>query len=744
MQDINPAVNTETELNYLLVDNPELEPTTNTNKLQPDYSAIVEFLRLLDPYRSSFFIHTYPDDKNDTQGEVVSIDIDDNTLPKRLHKKNSDGWGLHLRVQRGGCKREEIEEIVAFFVDLDEEPKTSDPKGIPTPNFIVESKRGKHLYWLLEKNACSVSQYSRYQSLLAEAYGADPNGAHLITLRLPGSIHWKDRKNPKLLEGHIRRSKRYTLDDFPQIAQTRKDYQKNKKPLAEFGSKLKKAKPGERNSTGNEVGFSVGICLGMGQMLKNPTIEEAIVYLQDIMREIGADEEADLKTIEKSVNEGYKTGKERAEKEEKNTDVAGVSRTSAPLRGLMQANEFYGDELAKLPIAYNRMTQRHEYEGETIAKLDDLVIDLTTTTYNVTKGTMFDLIEYYSKKNSFDPRLEYLNSLPKTKEITCADRLSTLLFKTDDARYDELVKFYLMGAVARVYHPGSDAQFCLVLQGEQNIGKDTFYKYLFKDLVSKYRHEASPNDILRSASMGWVCLIPEIETLTGSKATAHIKQLLSDGEDSYRKPYERDIESIPRSFVFGANANSSTFLNDPTGARRFLTIPVNLESGNYIDNIWVRDNVDTVWAEAKYLYGEYRKTNQLDDVSVTLPKDLVDWLNDSNECFSIQTSTEEVLEDAFRSSPPPTALRNKDIAVLMNNFPVTSSNREINRAIANVLEKLKYKKKKCPVKLIGGQSIRSVCWYNPRKTSSPHCDEKLTLDWVNAYTAIQSHKNEMR
>src|SRR5699024_950536 len=77
-------------------------------------------------------------------------------------------------------------------------------------------------------------------------------------------------------------------------------------------------------------------------------------------------------------------------------------------------------------------------------------------------------------------------------------------------------------------------------------------------------------------------------------------------QDSFRPAYGRTVQTFPRQCIFIATTNSTEFLQDATGNRRFLPLT--------ISNVRVRDNeklikfldddkyIDSLWAEAYYKY----------------------------------------------------------------------------------------------------------------------------------------------
>lgn len=79
---------------------------------------------------------------------------------------------------------------------------------------------------------------------------------------------------------------------------------------------------------------------------------------------------------------------------------------------------------------------------------------------------------------------------------------------------------------------------------------------------------------------------------------ARIKQFLSLRADRFRAAYGRHVKELPRCCVFFGTTNSSEYLQDRTGNRRFWPIDVGVIP--HSKSIWVEleNEVDQLWAEA--------------------------------------------------------------------------------------------------------------------------------------------------
>jgi len=84
----------------------------------------------------------------------------------------------------------------------------------PFPSIVVDTGNGFHLYWLLSGlfDANDVSAICRRVGVWV---GGDQVFDKARILRLPGTMNWKEQRNPKMARIiHFDDSVRYTLDDF--------------------------------------------------------------------------------------------------------------------------------------------------------------------------------------------------------------------------------------------------------------------------------------------------------------------------------------------------------------------------------------------------------------------------------------------------------------------------------------------------------------------------------------------------
>lgn len=95
----------------------------------------------------------------------------------------------------------------------------------------------------------------------------------------------------------------------------------------------------------------------------------------------------------------------------------------------------------------------------------------------------------------------------------------------------------------------------------------------------------------------WLVEVSELDAFHKSDV-ARIKQFLSLRSDKFRAAYGRHVKDIPRCCVFFGTTNTTEFLRDRTGNRRFW--PVDTGLGPRSKSVWLDldEEKDQIWAEA--------------------------------------------------------------------------------------------------------------------------------------------------
>lgn len=221
-----------------------------------------------------------------------------------------------------------------------------------------------------------------------------------------------------------------------------------------------------------------------------------------------------------------------------------------------------------------------------------------------TKEDIYDSLTYEAMKRAYNPVREYLEKCRKSPERVRIDNIASRYFGTTDPIFDRMVELWLLSAVARVYFPGCQADGTLILQGGQGKGKSTWFKTLAGEWFNDSIKDLENKDSLMILHSSWIIELSELDRITSKKQAGIIKHFLTQQEDSFRKPYGKEIEDNPRRAVFCGTVNPSRFLVDDEN-RRFWIIPLSDQIALLDRELLARER-NGIWGEAaaRLLSGE--------------------------------------------------------------------------------------------------------------------------------------------
>ena len=207
----------------------------------------------------------------------------------------------------------------------------------------------------------------------------------------------------------------------------------------------------------------------------------------------------------------------------------------------------------------------------------------------------------------FHPIRDYLDSLPEWDQVPRVDTLYIDYFGAEDNIYTrEASRKPLVAAVARVYHPGTKFDCVPIVNGDQGIGKSTFYARLAGEYFSDSLSLIDMKDKSGAEKLQGFWIL-ELGELAGMKKAdiECVKGFISRTDDEYRPSYGRVVESHPRQCIIVGSTNSeSGFLRDITGNRRFWPIKANNEAIKKRSWDLTKEEIDQIWAEALYYYNQ--------------------------------------------------------------------------------------------------------------------------------------------
>ena len=215
------------------------------------------------------------------------------------------------------------------------------------------------------------------------------------------------------------------------------------------------------------------------------------------------------------------------------------------------------------------------------------------------RGNIDNALDIHSTQHAFNDVQDFINGLVWDG----TERLDTLFVDylgAEDTPYNRAVcRKAFTAAIARAMEPGCKFDNMLILAGPQGIGKSTLIdkmsKGWFNDSIRTFEGKEA-SELLQGV---WLVEISELDAFRRTDVS-RIKQFLSLCADRYRAAYGRHVKEHPRCCVFFGSTNTTDFLQDTTGNRRFW--PVDVGKQPHSKTVWkdlTDDVINQLWAEAK-------------------------------------------------------------------------------------------------------------------------------------------------
>ena len=270
-------------------------------------------------------------------------------------------------------------------------------------------------------------------------------------------------------------------------------------------------------------------------------------------------------------------------------------------------NERYKDD-----FRYNIMTGKQEYFDRNDREwhewsdgMDSYIRQWFQTTMWLYNNNMLDdALKIFMNEHRVNPLVERLEAL----EWDGVERIGQFLHFAakcpDDAYHREVSRLIFAGGVWRAYRPGCKFDDMVVLIGKQGGGKSALVRWMNMD--DRYFREIKTIsgkegiEIIRGA---WIAEVAELMAMTRVKETEAVKAYITSQEDTYRQPYAKHVQTIPRRCVFIGTTNNPQFLTDRTGNRRFYPVNTDRDGYDLFDHeTEIREYIEKCWAEAVHKF----------------------------------------------------------------------------------------------------------------------------------------------
>jgi predicted P-loop ATPase len=186
-------------------------------------------------------------------------------------------------------------------------------------------------------------------------------------------------------------------------------------------------------------------------------------------------------------------------------------------------------------------------------------------------------IEAFARERPFHPVRDWLDNLV-WDGVSRIDRWLFAYFgaEAEDDSAIEYVraigKMFLIAMVARIYQPGCQADYMLVLEGDQGILKSSACRALagqwFSDSLPENIQSKDARQHLRGK---WLIEVSELAAFGKAESEA-LKAFITRREERYRPPFGRHDVIERRQCLFIGTTNEDSYIKDQTGGRRYWPV----------------------------------------------------------------------------------------------------------------------------------------------------------------------------
>lgn len=314
---------------------------------------------------------------------------------------------------------------------------------------------------------------------------------------------------------------------------------------------------------------------------------------------------------------------------------------------------------------------------------DSALFSILQSDYGMnSRNDYFDAVKNVSMRSKFHPVRDMLDSLKwdEKEDIRC---LLVDYLGAEDTEYTyQVMRLWMLGGVARVYQPGCKFDYTIILQGSQGIGKSTFLQLLalndgwFNDSLDSLDSDKAAQSLMGS----WIIELAELKSLARTAGGVDsVKRFLTATQDKYRVPYERRADVFLRQCIFAGTTNKSDFLQDETGNRRFLIVPVGVnEPRKSLFEPDAMQDIKAAWAQAVHIWRTEKPQLILPDSCRNEAKRLQDesmaddgkigiikeFLKDKNRTCAL-----EIWQDALKENSRPKKWESSEIVNIVLSIP---------------------------------------------------------------------------